>query len=313
MTSPERIDPTRADAGIPSATFRLAIPHNGEIVGDAWNEDGPLGVVGILHGLGDHAGRYGRVVRALVDVGFAAEAVDLPGHGRSYGPRGHVRSWGDYHQAMELWWNRERPGGRRPIALVGHSMGALVALDWALRQPPGALRALVLSAPPFEVVVRAAMLKVRAAQLLVRFWPRFSQQTAILPSMLSHDPEVVRAHNEDPLVHYLMSAKLFFEFRGVSDTLRKSAGRLAVPTLILHGTGDVVSSALGSERWARLAPEGMADLRLYPGLYHEILNEPEGPAIAREIAAWLVKRVRKGGGAGNDSGDQPDRLHPAGA
>lgn len=310
--SPERIDPTRAEGGIPGTEFQIQLPHDGVIAGYSWNPEGPLGLVGVLHGLGDHAGRYGRMVRALADAGFAAEAIDLPGHGRSYGPRGHVRSWGDYHEAMEAWWNRERPGGRPPIALVGHSMGALVALDWALRQPQGALRALVLSAPPFEVVVRAAMLKVRAAQLLVRLWPRFSQQTAILPSMLSHDPEVVRAHNEDPLVHYLMSAKLFFEFRGVSDTLRKAAGRLTVPTLILHGTGDVVSSSLGSERWAKLAPEGMADLRLYPGLYHEILNEREGPEIAREIATWLAKRVRKGAGPG-PSGDQPDRLHPAGA
>ncbi|HET9950531.1 MAG TPA: alpha/beta hydrolase [Candidatus Eisenbacteria bacterium] len=290
MTEPiRRLDPTKTDASIPSREFLLEIPRRGIVAGQEWNPAGPSGRVGIVHGLGDHAGRYGRAVQALVEKGFVVEAIDLPGHGRSYGPRGHVESWDEYRAAMEAWWTRPRERGGPPVALIGHSMGALLALEWALRRPDE-LRGVVLSAPPFEVVLRATMLKVRLAQVIVRLWPGFSQQTTILPSMLSHDPEVVRAHNEDPLVHYVMSARLFFEFRAVTDALRKSAPRLPVPALVIHGTGDVISSPVGSERWAKSAPPGMAELRLYEGLYHEILNEPDGPRIAREAAAWIEAR-----------------------
>lgn len=286
----ERHDPTRADISIPRREFTLEVPHRGPLAGVEWNPAGARGRVAVIHGLGDHADRYGRAVRALVDKGFVVEALDLPGHGRSYGPRGHVESWSEYREAMDAWHERMRGQGGPPVALVGHSMGALLALDWALRRPEE-LRAIVLSAPPFEVVLRATMLKVRLAQLIVRLWPGFSQKTTILPSMLSHDPAVVLAHNEDPLVHYLMSARLFFEFQAVNAALRQSAPKLPVPALVLHGTGDLISSPLGSERWAKAAPPGMAELKLYEGLYHEILNEPEGPRIAEELASWLAARA----------------------
>lgn len=285
-----RIDPTYAPDEVERRDFTLDLPGRGSIVGIEWNPEGAAGRVGIIHGLGDHARRYGRAVQALVGRGFAVEALDLPGHGESYGPRGHVESWDDYRDAVEAWWARRRGNGDAPSAFVGHSMGSLIALDFALRHPER-VRALVLSAPPFEVVLRATMLKVRLAQIVVRVWPGFSQQTTILPSMLSHDPAVIRAHNEDPLVHYTMSARLFFEFNAANAALKEAAPRLSMPTLVLHGAGDVVSSPLGSERWVRTTPAGLAELRLYPGLYHEILNEPEGPTIAGEIAAWLQPRI----------------------
>jgi len=286
----ERIDPTFPPPDLERRDFTIEIPGRGSVVGIEWNPGGKAGRVGIIHGLGDHARRYGRAVQALIGQDFAVEALDLPGHGESYGPRGHVQSWDEYRDAMEAWWARRRDTGDAPSAFVGHSMGSLVALDFALRHPER-VRALVLSAPPFEVVLRATMLKVRLAQLIVRVWPGFSQQTTILPSMLSHDPAVVRAHNLDPLVHYTMSARLFFEFRSVNAAMRESASRLSMPTLVLHGQEDVVSSPRGSERWVETTPSGLAELRLYPGLYHEILNEPEGPTIAGEIAGWLRPRV----------------------
>jgi alpha-beta hydrolase superfamily lysophospholipase len=286
-------DPTRPRADLPETSFAIEIPGVGAVAGRAWNPGGRAGTVGVVHGLGDHAGRYGRAVDALIARGFAVEAIDLPGHGRSYGPRGHVRSWNEYRGAIDSWWERPRDPAPRPVAVVGHSMGCLVAFDFALRHPER-LRALVLSAPPFELVVRPEMLKVRLAQLIVRLRPSFSQRTPILPSMLSRDQDVVRAHNADPLVHYTMSARLFFEFTAAQAALRGAAPRLPIPALVLHGTRDPVSSPRGSERWVGAAPPGRADLRLYPGLLHEILNEPEGPRIAAEMAEWLEATLASG-------------------
>ncbi len=279
-------DPTRARADIPETAFNLDVPGRGRVVGRAWNAGGRAGTVGILHGLGDHAGRYGRAVEALVDAGYVVEAIDLPGHGRSYGARGHVASWDAYRSAIDAWWARPREGAPAPAALLGHSMGSLAALDFALTHA-GMVRAMVLSAPPFELVVRPGMLKVRLAQLVVRVLPSFSQRTMILPTMLSRDPAVVRAHNADPLVHYMMSARLFFEFSRVSTAMRQAATRLATPTLVIHGTEDPISSHEGSKRWTDRTPPGVATFRLYPGLYHELFNEPEGSQVARDVVDWL--------------------------
>ena len=284
------VDPTFASEDLERRDFTLELPGRGTVAGLEWNPGGSAGRVAIVHGLGEHARRYGRAVGALVGQDFAVEAIDLPGHGESYGPRGHVESWGDYRDALDAWWCRPRDSGSPPVAILGHSLGSLVALDYALRHPDQ-VRAMVLSAPPFELVLRATMLKVRLAQAIVRFWPGYSQQTTILPSMLSHDQAVVRAHNVDPLIHYRMTARLFFEFQTINAAMRDAAARISMPALVLHGSEDVVSSPLGSERWVRTTPRGLAEFRLYPGLYHEILNEPEGPRIASEIADWVKTRV----------------------
>jgi lysophospholipase len=227
------------------------------------------------------------VARDLAARGYAVEALDLPGHGKSFGRRGHVGSWAEYRASVDAWMARgdALPGGGAR-ALLGQSMGAFVALDWTLAHP-SLLRGLVLCAPPFEVVLKPTMLKVRAAQLAARFWPGFTQGSTILPTMLSHDQEVVRAHAVDPLVHYRISARLFFEFQRMRYALIRSAPKLSVPTLILHGGADPIAAVAGSERWARTAPAGRVTLRVYPGLLHEILNEVERPRVLSDLGGWL--------------------------
>jgi acylglycerol lipase len=133
------------------------------------------------------------------------------------------------------------------------------------------------------------MLKVKAAQALVRFWPGFSQGNMILPSMLSHDQAVVREHMEDPLVHYRISARLFYEFQTMRASLQRRAGDLKTPTLILHGGDDAIAAPEGSERWARLAPAGMVTVRVYPGLFHEVLKEVERDEIIASMIEWLER------------------------
>ena len=254
----------------------------------------PRGVA-ILHGLGDHAGRYADFGRALAARGFAAQALDLPGHGKSTGRRGHVDSWDEYRRAVSAWMDRAR--GEQPDrrwSILGQSMGALVALDWTLDHPDRVDR-LILCAPPFQLVIRPSMLKVRAAQFLVRFWPGFSQGNMILPSMLSHDPEIVRAHMEDPLVHYRISARLFFELQASRAAAARRARELKHPTLLLHGGADPIADATGSARWARATPDAIVTLRLYPGLYHEPLAETDRAQIISSLIDWLEEPSPRAG------------------
>jgi alpha-beta hydrolase superfamily lysophospholipase len=252
-----------------------------------WEEPAARGVVCVVHGLGDHAGRFERVGRALSGRGLAVHSLDLPGHGRSEGPRGHIRGWGEFHGALaSLIAQVHAAGDPRPLGLLGHSMGALVALDWALENP-ARVRALVLSAPPFDLAMKPLVFKVWLARIAERVVPALTQANQIPPSLLSHNPEVVRAHRADPLVHHRVSARLYIEYVRMRGRLFDRAGTLAVPTLVLQGGSDPVASAPAAARFTERAPRGTATLRVYPGLFHEVLNEYEGPAILEEMSAWL--------------------------
>ena len=267
--------------------FRIEMPPRGDVVGwELGNRDASRGV-GILPGLGDHAGRYVPLGAALAARGFAARALDLPGHGKSYGRRGHVGSWNEYRAAVTAWMDRAKAAApARRWSLLGQSMGALVALDWALANPARVER-LVLCAPPFQLAFRPSMIKVKVAQLVARFWPGFSQGNMVLPSMLSHDPEVVREHAMDPLVHYRISARLFLEFQSMRSSLRKHARELSVPTLLLQGGADPIAAPEGTVQWAKSAPPGIVTLRLYPTLYHEVLKELGRDDIIASMIDWL--------------------------
>ena len=275
----------------------IETPDGPKLFARAWGDDPTASAVGIIHGLGDHSGRWERVGRTLAERGFSAYAFDLPGHGRSEGRRGHVRSWDDYRVAVTRWMETIRPkDDARRWALLGHSMGGLIALDWAERNP-GLVDALVISAPPFELMLRPAILKVHAARLIGLIWPGFTQGNQIPPSLLSHDPEIIRAHRADPYVHFRISARLFLELQKMRRALAKVAAKHSIPTLLLQGGADPVSSCAGCSLWAKSAKPGLVTYREYPGLLHEVLNEPESAAILDEIVTWLkqVLNAPRGG------------------
>ena len=292
----------RESSSVGPSAYEIALTGRGAISCWRLGGTGEGRGVGILHGLGDHAGRYAELGAALVARGFAVDAIDLPGHGKSYGKRGHVGSWLDYRAAVTAWMDRAHAAAPdRTWTLLGQSMGAFVALDWALAHPARVER-LVLCAPPFQLGFRPSLLKVKAAQALVRFWPGFSQGNMILPSMLSHDQDIVRAHMEDPLVHYRITARLFLEFQIMRSSLMKRVGELKTPTLVIQGGEDHVADPAGSEKWVKMAPQGLVELRLYPGLYHEVLAEVGRTEIIASLIDWLEKPAGAPAAAGSAEG-----------
>ena len=270
----------------------LESAHGPRLFTRAWESSPDAAAIGIVHGLGDHSGRWQRVGRTLHEHGFNAYALDLPGHGQSEGRRGHVKSWEDYRNALTRWMDSIQgpdPGARR-WALLGHSMGGLIALDWADRNADR-VDALVLSAPPFELSLHPSAIKVHAARLIGALWPGFTQSNQIPPSLLSHDPEVIRAHRADPLVHFRISARLFLEIQRMRRMLTSAAAEHSLPTLIIQGGADPVTRCTGCAAWARSAKAGLVTYREYPGLFHEVLNELEGPKVLEEIIAWLKEAL----------------------
>lgn len=242
----------------------------------------------LVHGLGEHLGRYDALGAWLAARGWTLRGHDLHGHGRSDGRRGSLPAARDpadnLASALEA-----RYGTQPPPLLMGHSLGGLVALTFALRYPQR-IRGLVLSSPALDPGLRAGQKMLLA--LMSRLAPDLALGNGLDASKLSHDAAVVRAYRDDPLVHDRISTRLA---RFVADASRQALGRagaLAVPTLLMYAGDDRLVRPAGSREFARRAPGSLLTVHEYPGLWHEILNESE-PArrgVYDDLGAWLEGR-----------------------
>jgi alpha-beta hydrolase superfamily lysophospholipase len=258
-----------------------------------WRSVGkPWAQVLIVHGIGEHSGRYERTGRLLAEAGLNVQAFDLRGHGLSGGRRMYVRRWDDFLDDVELRVAALREPGL-PTVLFGHSLGALVALDYACSDRP-APDLLVLSAPPLDARVPGWQRVL--APLLGTVAPTLVLANPISGDQLARDPAVGVAYFADPLVQPRSTARLGAQFLSAMRHTRSRLGRLCVPTLVIHGGADTLVPTAVSEPLAALPG---VERRVLPGLRHETLNEPEGPQAVAGIVEWLRAHV---GPAANDDG-----------
>ena len=251
----------------------------------AWIPERVDQVLLLVHGLCEHSGRYEGVGGWFAERNTAVHAFDHQGHGRALGRRGHLRKFRHLIDDLESVLHTvqsEHPGLR--VFLVGHSMGGLVVTEFLRRKPPvtGAVTsgaALVL--PPSITGVRVFALRV-----LRRLAPLWKISTGIDTEALSRDPAVGAAYLADPFVLPRMTLGLAAELFMTVRRALNGAADVEVPMLLLHGEDDPICPLEGSCSFeAQLAPQ--SELRTYPGLRHEIFNEPEGEAVFADIATWL--------------------------
>jgi alpha-beta hydrolase superfamily lysophospholipase len=257
----------------------------------------PRAAVAMVHGLGEHAGRYGALHEVLVGAGFAVGAADLRGFGRSPGIRGHIERWSDYRadaQAIVDLAATLAPG--RPVFLFGHSMGGLIALDYALHRPQG-LAGVVASGPALVPAgVRRPLLEA-ASRLLSVLAPRRTMALGLDPDGLSHDPAVVAAYLADPLVHGRVSMRWGAEIlRTMADT-RARAAAFPLPLLLQHGALDPINAPEGSVAFHEACGHPDHALKLYPGSRHEVHHDVDRRAFERDLVRWLKERSMRGAGA----------------
>jgi len=250
----------------------------------------PRRVLLLIHGFAEHSGRYEAPASWFARRESAVHAYDQRGHGRSTGSRGHVDRFSDLLDDLERVLEAvaaEHPG--LPLYLVGHSMGGLVLASF-LRERRPAVAGAVSSGAALALAERMPRGRLAVARLLRRVAPRLSLDAGLDTAALSRDPEVVRRYEADPLVFRRLSVSLAVE---MADAAARSAGGgvgVAVPTLLLHGEEDRLCPPEGSRAFhATLAAPGSA-LRLYPGLRHEIFNEPEAEKVFEDVLAWLRER-----------------------
>ena len=257
-----------------------------------WRPDGdPRGVVAICHGFAEHSGRYGEVAEYLNSRGYAVEALDLRGHGRSDGVRVHVRSFNEYLTDLDRFLKNVRtrnPG--LPVVLLGHSMGGGMAALYVIVRQPG-LAGVILSGPAVGSGLLALPRLRRLMLRVMSLTPRLR-----LPSLpaaaVSRDSEVVQKYEEDPLV--FRGGSTVAHARAWLRSLARSSRDMELfecPLLIVHGSDDKLVPTAGSEELYRRAQSLDKTLKLYDGLYHEVMNEPERLEVLGEIAAWLDERL----------------------
>ncbi|MFZ4479388.1 MAG: alpha/beta hydrolase [Rhodoferax sp.] len=247
------------------------------------------GVVLLVHGLGEHAGRYEHVARRLNEWGYAVRGHDQFGHGESGGPRGGLPS---AHRLLDdladiVDSTRSRMSRDTPLILLGHSMGGLVAARFvALGIRP--VEGLVLSSPALDPGLNAFQ-KLLVA-LLPKIAPDLRVGNGLDASLISHDPAVVAAYRLDKLVHDRVSARLARFIADGGPATVAAASDWKVPTLLLYAGADKLVNPAGSRAFAANAPQRVVSARCFEALYHEIFNELDAGPVFDELKKWLEAR-----------------------
>lgn len=257
-----------------------------------WAGAGPIRAhVLLVHGIAEHAGRHRHVAARLGQAGLDTHAYDLRGFGDSGGARAYVERWSRYHDDLEDQLAAVRAAAHDlPVVLYGHSMGGLIALGYVLAEPPRPQPdLLVLSAPAISAAI--ASWKRALAAVLGRTLPRFAVANGLRAGGLSRDPSIDVAYRSDPLNTHSTTAGLGMELLREQERVGHRLARLdrlPMPTYVFHGSDDPIVPVSFS---APLDGKQNVTRRVYPGLRHEMHNEPEGEAVIGDTAAWITKAL----------------------
>ncbi|MDZ7881224.1 MAG: alpha/beta hydrolase [Saprospiraceae bacterium] len=259
-----------------------------ELFTRSWTPPQYKAIVALVHGFGEHSGRFQHVAAFLNKNGYAVVALDLRGHGKSGDKRGHSPSNETTYDDIELFIRHAKTigGETLPLFLYGHSMGGNFILNTILRRNTEGVHGLVTTGPLISLAFKPKPLMLFLGKTLRSIAPRFSQPGGVQTQYLSHDPAVVQAYINDPLVHGTITTAAGMNLLESSDYLNTYEGTMPVPTLMMHGTEDFLTYQPASEAFASRV-KGNITYRKWEGLYHEIHNEPEKIQVLEEIVAWL--------------------------
>ena len=249
------------------------------------------GVIAIVHGVGEHSGRYMNIVNYMVSNQYGVYGYDLRGHGNSPGQRGHIDSWMQYRIDLLNFLKviRAQQSGRL-IFLMGHSMGALIALDFILSENEE-LAGAILSGVPIEPVGVAKPYMVALAQILSRIYPRFPIDLGLDIDAISRIPSVVRSYQDDPLVHGTVSARLGTELLSAVESLKMRGENINIPFLMIHGEADRLNSAEGAKKFFDRIRVYDKEFISYPAGYHELHNDLDYEIMLSDILDWINRHM----------------------
>ena len=249
-------------------------------------ENRPSGVVCLLHGLGEHCARYQHVAAAFTEDGYALLGFDLRGHGKSAGPRGHSPSFEALLSDVDLLLSEAAQRfPELPLFLYGHSLGAILAINYVLRCRPQ-LAGVVATGAAFRSSLQEQTAKLALVRALGALLPALALPSGLQPPDLSRDPEVVRAYVDDPLVHDRLTLGLARSLLQAVPWTFEHMHQFALPLLLMHGGLDRLGYPTGTQECGCLV-RGDCTVKIWDGLFHEIHNEPDQTQVLGVITAWL--------------------------
>ena len=274
---------------MPCFELNIDSPDGLQLHGHRWDPDTETkAVVCLLHGLGEHCGRYGHVAEAFNQAGYALMACDLRGHGRSGGKRGHAPSYtvlmDDIFQLLEAARNRYPDV---PVFLYGHSLGGNLVIHYALRRRPK-LTGIIATSPLFRTAAKPPAWKMRLLKTAYNLLPTLPVSNGLDISALSRDEKVVQAYSADSLAHDRVSARLAIDMLRNGEWNMMHAADLPCPLLLMHGKADRITSAWASREFA-LRADAACTLKIWDGLFHELHNEPEQDQVLAYVLDWLKR------------------------
>lgn len=247
----------------------------------------------IIHGLGSHSGLFTNVVKHLVSAGYAVYGLDMRGHGRSQGQRGHINSWSEFRQDIKAFLKLiETREPKHPRFLLGHSLGSIVVLDYILHYPKAVQGAIAMAAPLGQVGV--SPVKLTLGRTLSLVMPRFAVNVGFAGHQISRDQNVQETLTQDSLMHSQGSARLGTEYLATKAWINSHLEHFATPLLILHGGADEVAHPEGSRAFFQQINFPDKEYYEYPQSRHAIHRDLDYRKMLADIEDWLQRHVNGG-------------------
>ncbi len=270
--------------------FYIQTGSGAQVYGKSWIPDkNPIAVLAVMHGFGDHISRYEDFALFFKKQRIAVIGLDLPGHGRSSGKRGHISGFPVLlNFVQQLMLETRRRFIDVPIILYGHSMGGNIIFNYSLRHTSREIRGVIISSPWIRTTILFDRWRESANRLVGRFHPSFSMTVDLDPMELSHDPQVGKLYLEDPIKHAKISIRLYRDLFHSSLWIQENAIKMSYPLLIMHGNEDRITSWEASTELAEKITDKV-HLKIWDGMRHELHHEMEKETILKDQLSWILK------------------------
>jgi acylglycerol lipase len=246
-------------------------------------------VILLIHGLGEHSGRFEAWARKFNTYNYAVCALDLPGHGLSYGKRGHIHKFSDFYKVLDLFLEKVKADfPEKPVILYGHSMGGNILTNYVLKRKP-MVKSMILSSPWLKLAVKPNVFKYFLGQLMYKIYPQFHDKTNLNPAFISRIPEEVEKYKSDKLVHGRITPALFFPLYVKGIKMVEKSKLFDLPTLVFHGSQDMLTSHEASQKFAQ--GNEKIDFISYENGYHELHHDLCREELFENILDWLSVHV----------------------
>lgn len=273
---------------MPHIEFQLTTQEGLPLYAQAWQPSlPPRGIIGLIHGLGEHSGRYIHLATFLNQAGYILATYDLRGHGRSAGPRGHAPQYVSMMEDITLFLKQITTRyPHLPTFLYGHSLGGNLVLNYVLRCHP-LLHGIIVTAPALRLAFAPSTWKMNLGRFFYYFWPTCPIPVGLKLEGFSRDVQVIRTYRQDPLVHGRVTARFGIDLIQAGEWAFEHAQTFSLPLLLMHGGADQLTCAQASREFAARAGQ-RCTLKIWENCYHELHHEPEKEQVFNELLRWLT-------------------------